>query len=106
MALVRDAPRNREADNSLVGQGPLAPDGGTVNIKMEPEQQAALVESRPDAFHVIEGGWGRQGWTTMTLAAVSVAEAKAVLTDAHAGASVDLRKAPKSKSKRAAKRKR
>ena len=87
----------------------LAPHARTVNVMMEPEQQAALVESRPDAFHVIAGGWGRQGWTTMTLAAVSVAEAKAVLTDAHARASVDLRKATKSKParpKRDAKRKR
>jgi hypothetical protein len=82
----------------------LAPDARTANVLLEPDQQAALVESHPDAFEAIAGGFGRQGWTTMTLAAVAVAEAKAVLADAHARASAA---APRpAKSKRATKRKR
>lgn len=74
----------------------LAADALTVNLKLEPEHQAALVEARPDAFEIIPGGWGRQGWTTLTLAKISVAEAKTVLVDAHATASADIaRKAPR-----------
>lgn len=81
----------------------LASDGRSANLKLEVDQQAALVDSHPEAFATIEGGWGRQGWTRMTLAEVSVAEAKSVLADAHAAASVVPRKA--AKTKRAAKRK-
>lgn len=82
----------------------LGADARTVNLKLELDQQAALVESRSGAFEAIAGGWGRQGWTTMTLAKVSVAEAKTVLADAHALASIELRAG--AKAKRARKRKR
>jgi hypothetical protein len=83
----------------------LAADRQSANLKLEPDQQAALVESHPAAFRAIEGGWGRQGWTTMTLAEVSVAEAKSVLIDAHAAASTVPRK-PVRAVKRAAKHER
>jgi predicted DNA-binding protein (MmcQ/YjbR family) len=82
----------------------LSADERSVNFKLEPDQQAALVESRSGAFEAIAGGWGRQGWTTMTLAKVSVAEARSVLADAHALASIERR--PRAKAKRATKRKR
>jgi hypothetical protein len=85
----------------------LGPDGRSVNLLLEPDQQTALVESHPEAFQPIAGGWGRQGWTTMTLAEVSVAEAKSVVADAHALANVAPRKAArpaKPKRKSAAKR--
>jgi hypothetical protein len=75
----------------------LSADGRSLNLKLELDQQAALAESRPEAFQAIAGGWGRQGWTTMTLAEVSVAEAKSVLADAHALASFDLRKPSRAK---------
>jgi hypothetical protein len=82
----------------------LSADGRSANLKLEADQQAALVDSRSGAFEAIAGGWGRQGWTTMTLATVSVAEAKSVLADAHALASIEQR--PRAKAKRAPKRKR
>jgi hypothetical protein len=82
----------------------LAPDAKTANLLLEADQQAALVESHPEAFAVIPGHWGLRGWTKMTLAAVSLAEAKAALADAHARANVDARKP--AKLKRAPKRER
>jgi hypothetical protein len=82
----------------------LAPDGRSANLKLELDQQAALVDSHPKAFAVIAGHWGLRGWTTMTLAAISMAEAKSVLVDAHAAASPAARKPAKAKG--AVKRKR
>lgn len=84
----------------------LAPDGRTANLLLEPDQQAALVDSHPDAFETIAGGWGRQGWTTMKLAEVAVAEAKTVLADAHARASAAASKPAKSPRATTTKRKR
>jgi hypothetical protein len=81
----------------------LAGNGRSANLLLDADQQAALVESHPEAFAAIAGGWGRQGWTTMRLAEVSVAEAKAVLADAHALANVNARKAVKAERTRAAK---
>jgi len=75
----------------------LSADGRSVNLKLELDQQAALAESRPEAFRAIAGGWGRQGWTTMTLSEVSVAEARSVLADAHALASIEPRKPGRAK---------
>jgi hypothetical protein len=82
----------------------LAADGRSANLLLEADQQAALTESHPEAFQVIAGGWGRQGWTTMTLAEVSAAEAKSVLADAHALASVPPRKPARPKKKGAGQR--
>ena len=82
----------------------LSADGGSVNLKLELDQQAALAESHPEAFRVIAGGWGRQGWTTMTLSEVSVAEARSVLADAHALANVEAPKPKRAKQPRKRKR--
>jgi YjbR len=60
----------------------LSADGRTANLKLLPEEQEFKCMMAPAAFASVPGGWGRQGWTTVTLAAVSVAELKDALTTA------------------------
>jgi hypothetical protein len=48
----------------------LAADGLTANLKFTPEDQELKCLTAPEAFSPVAGGWGRQGWTTLTLAAV------------------------------------
>ena len=74
----------------------LAADGKTANLLLTPDQQALKCLTAPDAFAPVPGGWGRNGWTTVTLPAISEAELAAALRLAHAGAS------PKPKVKRKA----
>jgi hypothetical protein len=58
----------------------LAADGHTANLKLLPEEQEFKCMMAPAAFAPVPGGWGRQGWTTVTLTAVSVAELRDALT--------------------------
>lgn len=44
---------------------------GYGNVKLTPEQQAALVEDMPEVFVPVPGGWGRMGMTHVRLAAAS-----------------------------------
>jgi hypothetical protein len=44
---------------------------GYGNVKLTPEQQAALVEEMPEVFVPIPGGWGRTGMTHVRLAAAT-----------------------------------
>ena len=46
-------------------------DQGYGNVKLTPEQQAALVEEMPEIFIPIPGGWGRMGMTHVRLASAS-----------------------------------
>lgn len=52
----------------------LAADGATANFKFSPDEQALKCEVAPDAFAAVPNAWGRQGWTTATLSALSQAE--------------------------------
>ena len=56
----------------------LAADGRSANFKFMPEEQEFKCMMAPEAFAPVRGGWGKQGWTTATLSALSVPE----LTDA------------------------
>jgi hypothetical protein len=56
----------------------MPPDGKTANLLFSPEEQELRCEHAPAAFSPVPGGWGKMGYTTVTLAAVSVDE----LTDA------------------------
>lgn len=49
----------------------LAADGLTANLKLAPDEQEYKCLLAPDAFAPVPGGWGRQGWTTATLAALA-----------------------------------
>lgn len=57
----------------------LAPDGETANLAFSPEDQTFKCMLAPEAFAPVPGGWGRQGWTTARLAALSEAELDAAL---------------------------
>src|SRR5258705_7210566 len=57
----------------------LAADGRTANFKFTPDEQEFKCMIAPEAFAPVPGGWGRQGWTTATLAALSASELKTAL---------------------------
>jgi hypothetical protein len=38
-------------------------------VKLTPEQQEIMTGSEPTIFAPVKGGWGRQGWTRVELAA-------------------------------------
>ena len=58
----------------------LAPGGKTANFNFRPDEQELKCLTAPDAFTPIDNAWGRQGWTTATLSALSAAELKDALT--------------------------
>ncbi len=64
----------------------LAADGRTANLKLTPDEQEFKTMIAPEVFQAIDNGWGRQGWTTMTLAAATEDELKAALAMAYANA--------------------
>ncbi len=82
----------------------LASDRRTANLKLSPEEQEFKCMLAPDAFSPVPNAWGKQGWTTVTLAKIKVAELKDLLETAwrHTVPSSHS----KSKSARAAKGKR
>jgi hypothetical protein len=57
----------------------LAADGRTANFKFAPADQEFKCMLAPAAFQPVPGGWGKQGWTTATLAELSVPELKDAL---------------------------
>ena len=60
----------------------LAADGRTANLKFSPDQQEFKCMLAPEAFAPVGGAWGKQGWTTATLSALSVAELRDALETA------------------------
>jgi len=57
----------------------LAADGKTANFKFEPDEQELKCTVLPEAFRPVEGGWGRQGWTTATLSELNAADLRNAL---------------------------
>ena len=72
----------------------LAADGRTANFKFTPDEQEFKCMMAPEAFAPVPNAWGRQGWTTATLAKLSAEELKAALETAWRHAQ------PKTKGKR------
>ena len=60
----------------------LAADGRTANFMFAPDEQEFKCMMAPEAFAPVPNAWGRQGWTTATLAALSVAELQDALETA------------------------
>ena len=60
----------------------LTADGKTANFKFTPDEQEFKCMLAPEAFAPVPGGWGRQGWTTATLARLKAEELKAALETA------------------------
>ncbi len=60
----------------------LAADGKTANFKFTPDEQELKCLTAPDAFAAVPNAWGKQGWTTATLAALSRTELQHALETA------------------------
>lgn len=60
----------------------LAADNRTANVKFTPEEQEFKCLLAPGAFTPVPNAWGKQGWTTLSLAALGVAELKNALETA------------------------
>jgi hypothetical protein len=72
----------------------LAADGKTANFKFTPDEQELKCLTAPEAFAPVPNAWGKQGWTTATLAKLTPGELKSALETAWRHA---LSKARKSK---------
>lgn len=57
----------------------LPADGRSVNLKLDADEQELKCLTAPDAFAAVPGGWGRMGWTTARLAALTAEELAAAL---------------------------
>lgn len=57
----------------------LAADGKTANLKLDPDEQEFKCMLAPEVFAPVPNAWGKQGWTTVTLAKASIAELRAAL---------------------------
>lgn len=57
----------------------LAPDGRTANLKFAPDEQELKCMVAADAFAPVPNAWGKQGWTTATLANLTGPELKNAL---------------------------
>jgi len=56
------------------------PDDAWGMVKLTPEQQSILVESEPEIFRPVPGGWGRQGSTNVRLAKADAVTLRSALT--------------------------
>ena len=57
----------------------LPADGRTANFKFTPDEQDFKCMLAPEAFAPVPNAWGKQGWTTAKLAALSAADLKSAL---------------------------
>ena len=57
----------------------LPADGRTANLKFAAADQEFKCLLAPAAFSPVAGGWGKMGWTTATLAELSLPELKDAL---------------------------
>lgn len=64
----------------------LPADGLTANLKLSLEEQEFRCAQAPAAFAPVPGGWGRMGYTTLTLAEASEDLLREILTIAWRGA--------------------
>jgi YjbR len=78
----------------------LAGDGRTANFKFAPDEQELKCTVAPDAFAPVPNAWGKQGWTTATLAKLSAAELRAALQMAFAHAAAKTAKRRRAKGQK------
>ncbi|MBU1306957.1 MAG: MmcQ/YjbR family DNA-binding protein [Alphaproteobacteria bacterium] len=64
----------------------LAPDGTSANLKFTIDEQIFKCQLAPDVFAALDNGWGRQGWTRLSLATATLDDIAAALQLAHAHA--------------------
>lgn len=60
--------------------------GLTANLNFTPDEQEFKCQLAPEIFAPIDNAWGRQGWTTITLAAATEDDVRSALEMAHAHA--------------------
>jgi hypothetical protein len=70
----------------------------SANLKLDPGVQELYCRKFPDAFVPVPGGWGRQGWTTVSLAHVDKKALTYCLQVAYGLASAK-KKVPKARSR-------
>lgn len=58
----------------------LPPDGLSANLMLSLDEQEFRCERSPAAYAPVAGGWGRMGFTTLTLSALALDELREVLT--------------------------
>lgn len=58
------------------------PDETRLVVKLTPEQQEIMCSAEPEMLQPVKGGWGRQGWTSVMLAAVDATTLRSALTTA------------------------
>ena len=56
------------------------PDAAWGVIALTADQQAMLLDTAPDLFVAVPGGWGARGWTRVRLAAADAAAVRSALT--------------------------
>jgi hypothetical protein len=78
----------------------LAADRLTANLKLSPDEQEFKCLLAPDAFAPVPNAWGRQGWTTVTLKQIKVAELKDALETAWRHGAPPAKPAKAARSKR------
>lgn len=71
----------------------LAADGKTANFKFTSDEQELKCLTAPDAFTPVPNAWGKQGWTTATLAVLGTVELKSALETAWRHAAAKERRA-------------
>ncbi|MEX0346519.1 MAG: MmcQ/YjbR family DNA-binding protein [Rhizobiaceae bacterium] len=57
----------------------LAADRLTANLKLTPDEQELKCLTHGEAFTPVPNAWGKQGWTTVNLAALNIEELTAAL---------------------------
>ena len=57
----------------------LAADGLTANLKLATDEQELKCTVAAEAFAPVPNAWGKQGWTTVTLGKLTVAELRNAL---------------------------
>lgn len=64
----------------------LDADGKTGNVLFTPDEQEFKCMLAPEVFAPVPNAWGRQGWTTITLAKATMADLRAAIEMAWAHA--------------------
>jgi len=73
----------------------LPPDGQSANLMLSLDEQEFRCQRSPSAYAPVAGGWGRMGYTTLTLSALDEDELREVLTIAWRMAQPKPRRSPK-----------
>ena len=60
----------------------LPPDGLSANLMLSLDEQEFHCQRSPAVYMPVAGGWGRMGYTTLTLSTMDVDELREVLTSA------------------------